>query len=87
METGRKYYVIEIASYNDGKKDSYGIYAYTSKTTQENYEDACVAFYGKMRTNMADKTCATCQCFVLDEWNKHSKEDRFDRTVSEIVES
>lgn len=75
----RKYYVVEINTYNDSKKDSFGIYAYDSKTTAENLNEALAAYHGKLRTNRLDATCETTQCIVIDDYNKVMAQERFER--------
>lgn len=85
MNENRKYYVVEIVTYIDAKKDSYAIYAYNSKTSAENRTEAVAAYHGKMRTNMMDSTCATAQCMVIDDYNHIEAQDRFERNAEEVT--
>lgn len=72
-----KFYVIEITTYVDGSKDSYGIYPFEDKTL------ALASYHQKMSSAMKNENYKTEQILIVNSANGIEAIDMFDREKAE----
>lgn len=69
-----KYYVVEIAKYNDGTKDAYGVYA---KDTEN---DAVALFHQKLASAMKASNISFELCQVINDYGVVIKTEYYEST-------
>lgn len=70
-----KYYVIEITKYNDGTKDSYGVYAKDSEN------EAVQVFHQKLSGAMKATNVAFELCQVINDYGVVVKTEYYENTT------
>lgn len=76
----KKYFVVELVSFNNGDKDSYAVYPYNTR------DEAVQVYHQKISTNMKWAIVATSTVVVLDMSGNKIMSDFYMRRVEEAVE-
>ena len=73
----KQFFLVELTSYVDSTKDSYGVYAYDTEN------DAVAAFHQKLSGAMKNANYAFELCQVVNQFGVVIKSECFERPASE----